>query len=162
MYTLFKEENIVHRNLKPQNILINENGRAFITDLGVARRFEATYLAKHKNVNTSPEGSESWMAPEMLLASLSSTSKIPANFSKLDVFSLGLITLNAIDRDGFMKYKGKLNIDNNVLEQYLQEVENKGVIKDKEFLPILKKMLSFDIDSRIHIEKLYHWMVTYF
>ena len=125
MYTLFKEEKIVHRDLKPQNILINEYGRAFIADVGVAKKFEATYLAKHRAMITSPGGSESWMAPEMLLASLSSATKIPAYLSKLDVFSLGLITLNAVDRDGFMKYKGKLNIDENVLEQYLQEVEKK-------------------------------------
>jgi serine/threonine protein kinase len=162
LYTLFKEEKIIHRDLKPQNILINEYGRAFIADIGVAKRFEATYLGKHKAMITSPGGSESWMAPEMLLASLSSTTKIPAYLSKLDVFSLGLITLNAIDRDSFMKYKGKLNTDKRNLEQYLQEVEKKGLINDKEFLSVLRRMLSFDIDSRIPIEKLYHWMVTLF
>ena len=162
MYSLFKEEKIVHRDLKPQNILINEFGRAFIADVGVAKQFQETSLAKRKATITTPAGSTSWMAPEMLQASLSSKIKIPAYLSKLDVFSLGLITLNAIDRDGYTKQKGKLNIYESVLKKYLQEVEKKGVIKDKEFLPILKKMLSFDFDSRIHIEKLYHWMVTYF
>ena len=162
MYTLFKEERLVHRDLKPQNILINEYGRAFIADVGVAKKFEATYIAQKKATINSFGGTKSWMAPEMLLAFFSSPCKIPAYLSKLDIFSLGLITLNAIDRDGFIKYKGKLNIDKSVLEQYLQEVEKKEVIKDKEFLPILRRMLSFEIDSRISIEKLYHWIVTYF
>ena len=161
MYSLFKEEKIVHRDLKPQNILINEFGRAFIADVGVAKQFEETFLAKRKATITTPEGSRSWMAPEMLQASLSSKIKIPAYLSKLDVFSLGLITLNAIDKDGYIKQKGKLNIDESVLEKYLQEIENKGLITDKEFMPILRSMLSFDIDSRISIEKLYHWMVIF-
>ena len=106
-------------------------------------------------------GTVKWMAPEMLQLYLTNK-EIPAFLSNLDVFSLGLITLNAIDKDGFTKQKGLLNKDEKVLEKYLQELEAKGVIKDKEFFPILKSMLSFNIDSRISIEKLYYWMVILF
>jgi hypothetical protein len=85
--------------------------------------------------------------------------EIRANLSKLDVFSLGLMTLNAIDRHGYMKKNGKLNLDESVLEKYLQEIEKQGIITDKEFLPVLRSMLSFNTDSRISIEELYQWMV---
>ena len=78
------------------------------------------------------------------------------------MFSLGLITLSAIDKDGFSKQKGLLNKDEKVLKKYLQELEDKGIITKKEFLPILREMLSFDIDSRISIDKLYDWMVIIF
>ncbi len=162
MYSLFAEEKIVHRDLKPNNILIDENNRAFVADIGIAKQFENTAFAKNKALLTSRGGTKNWMAPEMLQFLLNPKSKIPAYLSKLDVFSLGMITLNAIDRDGYMKQKGKLNIDQKALENYLQEVEIQGLITDKEFLPILRSMLSFDIDSRISIEKLYHWMVIFF
>jgi serine/threonine protein kinase len=162
LYSLFKQETIVHRDLKPQNILIDEYGRAFIADVGVAKQFEETYHAKRKSTITSFGGTEKWMAPEMLLASLKSNNKIPAFLSKLDVFSLGLITLRAIDKDGFVKQNGDLNIKESVLQEYLKEIENLGLITDREFLPVLRSMLSFNIDSRISIEKLYHWMVTFY
>ena len=110
---------------------------------------------------TSYGGTEKWMAPEMLQLFLTREEK-PAFLSKLDVFGLGLITLYAIDREGFTKQKGLLNKDEKVLEKYLQKLEAKGIIKDKEFFPILKSMLSFNIDSRISIEKLYYWMVILF
>ncbi len=81
--------------------------------------------------------------------------------SKLDVFSLGLITLIAIDRDGLMKKYGKLNLDEKILAIYLQEIEKQGVITDNEFLSVLKNMLSFKSDSRISFEELYRWMVNF-
>ena len=85
--------------------------------------------------------------------------EIQAKLSKLDVFSLGLITLNAIDRHGYMRKNEKLNLDQRVLEKYFQEIEKQGIITDKEFLPVLRNMLSFNTDSRISIEELYQWMV---
>ena len=147
--------------MKPQNILINKDGRAFVTDVGAAKEFKDTLVAKKRANMTSHGGTVKWMAPEMLQLYLTNK-EIPAFLSNLDVFSLGLITLNAIDKDGFTKQKGLLNKDEKVLEKYLQELEAKGVIKDKEFFPILKSMLSFNIDSRISIEKLYYWMVILF
>ena len=160
LYTLFKEEKIIHRDLKPQNILLNEYDRAFIADVGISKQFEETSLAKRKGNLTSWGGDKNWMAPEMLQF-YATERNMQSYLSKLDVFSLGLITLYAIDRDGYTKQNGKLNIDPKVLENYLQDVENKGIVTDKEFFPVLRSMLSFDIDSRISIDKLYHWMVRF-
>lgn len=158
MYSLFSQENIVHRDLKPQNIMIDEKGQAFISDVGIAKQFEGTMRAKRKETITTAGGDKNWMSPEMLKA-FHSDQDIHAYLSKIDVFSLGLITLNAIDIDGYEKHKGKLNIDRSLLENYLQDLEKKGLITDKEFLPILKRMLAFDIESRISIDNLYKWMV---
>ncbi len=115
LYSLFTQEKIIHRDLKPANILINEYGRAFIADVGAFKRFEATLLAKRKANLSTYGGTTNWMAPEMLVASLSPPNSISASLSKLDVFSLGLITLKSIDRDGYIEQKGKLNIDKSVL-----------------------------------------------
>jgi serine/threonine protein kinase len=140
---------------------MNEYGRCFISDVGLAKDFCIPLLGKGKATTPSPEENRNWMAPEML-ASLSSDNKIPKNLCKLDVFSLGLITLYAIDRDGYMKQNEKLNIDKNLLEGFLQRVEEKGLIPDDEFLSVLRSMVCFDIESRISIENLYNWMVILF
>ena len=147
----------MHRDLKPQNILIDEYDEAFVSDVGIAKQFESTFMAKKKQSITTIGGDENWMAPEMLSA-FKGGKNVPAYHSKLDVFSLGLITLKAIDRDAF-NHAGKLNVDKKILEDYLDDVEKRVVIPDQEFLRVLRKMLSFDIDSRISVENLYHWMV---
>lgn len=51
-----------------------------IADDGVAKQFEATFIAKHKATISTPGGSRSWMAPEMLKASMSPDIKIPNTF----------------------------------------------------------------------------------
>ncbi len=163
MYSLFKHETVIHRDLKPENILIDENGRAFIADLGASKQCEATLLAELKKKPTTLAGTSNWMAPEMLKVFNSHPdSTPPARLSKLDVFSLGLITLKAIDRDGYDKQKDNLNRDENDLKKYLGQIEKQKLISDEEFLDILRRMLSFDIDSRISIEELYKWMVIFF
>jgi serine/threonine protein kinase len=151
----------VHRDLKPQNILINEFGEAFVADVGVAKQFESTFMAKKKQQITTIGGDENWMAPEMLRAFKGAPQKVSvsAYHSKLDVFSLGLITLKAIDRDVFRIKAAKLNDNEKALEDYLNDVEKRGIITDPEFLSVLRKMLSFDIDSRISVQDLSHWMV---
>ena len=79
--------------------------------------------------------------------------------SKLVVFSLGLITLESIDKQNFLKHNGILNRDEGTLNNYLLDVENRKIIDDKNFLGILKEMLSFDVEKRISVEQLYDWMV---
>ena len=61
------------------------------------------------------------MAPE-ILNSLKSSDFVEGEFfigSKLDIFSLGLITLYAVDRDQFLIRKKKLNVDEACLKSYL-------------------------------------------
>ena len=72
---------------------------------------------------------------------------------KMDVFSLGLIILYALDKDDFNKKRGSYNIEKDVLEKYTQEIEYK--VNEKGFSSILKRMLSFSVESRISINELY-------
>lgn len=68
----------IHRNLKPSNILINENGRIKITDFNQAR-----VLSKNRRGRSPNKGTRAYRAPEVCLEE---------EYDKAaDVFSLGCI-----------------------------------------------------------------------
>jgi serine/threonine protein kinase len=139
--------------------MIDEYGRAFISDIGIAKQMEYNLQGRSSDIIPNAWGEKNWMAPEIFSYFSSPVPDIPSHQTKFDVFSLGLIFLYSIDRDGFMKRKGTLNYDKKILKEYIMEIEKKGLIYDREFLTVLKKILDFDINSRISIQELYYWMV---
>ncbi len=81
------KENIVHLDIKPENILLSNNNQYKLSDLGLAK---ALY---HKNdVNTLQEGDSRYMAGELLkdysYSEIKNNKKI--DLTKADIFSLGL------------------------------------------------------------------------
>ena len=105
------------------------------------------------------------MAPEMLEAKRQ-YEKDPKKYVdvehlsyKLDVFSLGLITLFALDKDNFISKNNRLNSDETLLKSYLVEFKNSKIVPEEEFICILEEMLAFKPESRLSIEKLHNWIV---
>jgi tetratricopeptide (TPR) repeat protein len=72
-------EGVVHRDLKPQNIMVEANGRACVMDFGLARSLEATGLTHAGAVMGTP----AYMSPEQAKG-------LPAD-ERSDLFSLGTI-----------------------------------------------------------------------
>jgi len=73
---------IWHRDIKPQNILVFENGKIVFTDFGIARFGTIPFESYTTEVQTLW-----WRAPELLLGSRSYGPQI-------DVFSLGIVFAN--------------------------------------------------------------------
>src|SRR5205823_10615414 len=76
---------IVHRDVKPSNVLIEENGHARLGDFGIARLVDATHI-------TAPAtaiGTAAYMAPEQLDGE---NTVGPA----ADMYSLGLVLLECL------------------------------------------------------------------
>jgi tetratricopeptide (TPR) repeat protein/predicted Ser/Thr protein kinase len=72
-------EGVVHRDLKPQNIMVEDSGRACVMDFGLARSMEATGLTQVGAVMGTP----AYMSPEQAKG-------MPAD-ERSDIFSLGII-----------------------------------------------------------------------
>jgi serine/threonine protein kinase len=73
------QHGFVHRDIKPANILLDDRGRAFLTDFGIAV-IEAEPLRK-----PSPAGTFPYMAPEQFVEGLG-----PVDH-RADIYSLGVV-----------------------------------------------------------------------
>lgn len=75
------ENGLIHRDMKPQNILITKDGRAKLTDFGLARDLGQSSLSNDGDIIGTPL----YMAPEQI------NSKIGKIDRRTDVFALGVI-----------------------------------------------------------------------
>lgn len=85
-----EQNNIVHRDIKPDNIFISKFGEYKLGDFGIARKLEAT------QANLSRKGTLNYMAPEVY--------KSESYGSSVDIYSLGcvLYTLMNNNRIAFL------------------------------------------------------------
>src|SRR5687767_2416826 len=78
---------LVHRDVKPQNVLIDSEGRAKVTDFGIARSLEAEGLTATGRVL----GTTDYVAPEQALGEETT--------AQLDVYSLGICLFEMLTGD---------------------------------------------------------------
>ncbi|KAI9829637.1 MAG: ATP binding [Phylliscum demangeonii] len=82
------DRDIIHRDIKGANVLVDTNGRIKISDFGISKRVEASSLlnsgARH-NHRPSLQGSVFWMAPEVV--------KQTSYTRKADIWSLGCLVV---------------------------------------------------------------------
>jgi len=105
---------IIHRDIKPQNILILENGLVKITDFGVAMAINSTQLTQTNSVM----GTVHYLPPEQASGKGSTL--------KSDIYSLGILMYELLC--GQLPYKG-----DNAVEIALKHL--------KEEMPSIKELL---------------------
>ena len=100
------ESYIIHRDIKPQNIMILDNGLVKITDFGIAMALNATQLTQTNSVM----GSVHYLPPEQANGKSATV--------KSDIYSLGILMYELIT--GSVRFKG-----DNAVEIALKHMKEK-------------------------------------
>ena len=86
------ENHIIHRDIKPQNIIVSKNGNIKVTDFGIAMALNSTQLTQTNSVM----GSVHYLPPEQASGKGSTT--------KSDIYSMGIIFYELLT--GKLPFKG--------------------------------------------------------
>uniref|UniRef100_A0ACD5Z5N2 Uncharacterized protein n=1 Tax=Avena sativa TaxID=4498 RepID=A0ACD5Z5N2_AVESA len=111
---------LVHCDLKPSNILFDENNNAHVCDFGLARFLHGCYSCTRHNMPASfvgPRGSAGYIAPEYAMGSKISTDG--------DIYSFGIIILEMLTRKRptDVLFKDGLTLHKYVEESYPHYIE---------------------------------------
>jgi len=140
----------LHLDVKPENVLIDENGNALLADFGLARFREVPDLAIEIN---GPYGTIPYLAPEVLTRRGFYTEKVDVwafGMMTLAIFSGSLPTMNApsnpeITRRDIYTYFSDDKRTTKILENYLQDLPEDRARAVSEFI---RPMLEVDPEKR--------------
>ncbi|MEU2337804.1 protein kinase [Streptomyces sp. NPDC013172] len=125
------EKEIVHRDVKPSNIILDASGRPHLTDFGISRLLDATT----RTATATLIGTAAYLSPEQVLGQHVGR---PA-----DVFALGLVLLECLT--------GRLEYDGGPLESAIARLHRRPVLPDflpEAFAALLRDMTALDQETR--------------
>ncbi|KAH9952239.1 Pkinase-domain-containing protein [Amylocystis lapponica] len=82
------ERDIIHRDIKGANMLVDNKGGIKISDFGISKKVEDNLLPGHRAHRPSLQGSVFWMAPEVV--------KQTAYTRKADIWSIGCLVVEML------------------------------------------------------------------
>ncbi len=101
------ERRILHRDIKPTNILITPDCEPMLLDFNLAMQSPVTVLADKSSPNPAPMNEEgiggtlAYMAPEHLEAMMTGLTRLVDQ--RADIYSLGAVLYEALTRSGVVK-----------------------------------------------------------
>ncbi|KAI5115606.1 hypothetical protein M0805_009283, partial [Coniferiporia weirii] len=107
---------VVHADIKPDNVLVNSSGNAVICDFGSSRAMNATQIALGGNTTNpnGPGGSIRWLAYEMI-----AKSETYKNFTKYsDVWAFGMTVYELLTKE---KPYAQIHIEAQVMIAVMKE-----------------------------------------
>ncbi len=129
------ERQVIHCDLKPANILLNQDGSAKITDFGIAR-----ILSGQQDEQNGLIGTPRYMAPEYVSQGLQG----PA----ADVFALGLICHEVLTGTAAVKGRKLSDIFRSITEGHIPPPSQSNAGIDEKLDAIIMKSLAKDPAER--------------
>lgn len=143
---------VIHRDIKTENILLREDGHAVLADFGFARKMASEGGGKGSGITSTLLGTEGFMAPEMFFDE--------GYDDRADVFSFGcvlaeLITGKEPGKDGFFIRGPRTNFDLD-----LSELRDNAIAGCPEsLLECCEGCLAYESDDRLEIDDAYEQLV---
>ncbi|MFE9812797.1 serine/threonine-protein kinase [Streptomyces sp. NPDC005548] len=125
------EANIVHRDVKPSNILLDANQRPYLTDFGISRLLDTTT----RTATGTLIGTAAYLSPEQVLGQ-------PVG-RPADVYALGLVLLECLT--------GRLEYDGLPLEAAIARLHRKPIVPEglpPQLADVLRAMTALDENER--------------
>ncbi|MFG3274771.1 protein kinase domain-containing protein [Streptomyces luteogriseus] len=125
------EVGIVHRDVKPSNIILDSSGRPHLTDFGISRLLDATT----RTATGTMTGTAAYLSPEQVLGR-------PVG-RPADIYALGLVLLECLT--------GRLEYDGGPLEAAIARLHRPPVLPDSlpdGFAGLLRDMTSLEEQGR--------------
>ncbi|MFE4053102.1 protein kinase [Streptomyces sp. YIM B13518] len=125
------EAGIVHRDVKPSNIILDASGRPHLTDFGISRLLDATT----RTATGTLIGTAAYLSPEQVLGR-------PVG-RPADIYALGLVLLECLT--------GRLEYGGSPLEAAVARLHRRPVLPaslPKDLAALLRKMTALDEGER--------------
>lgn len=131
---------MLHLDLKPTNIIVNDNDRAILTDFGLARYLDENGFASQEWQYTQHRSPESYNTTDKTVLD--------------DVYQAGLTLYRMCNGNEVFKNQHKIVVEGNNFErEKIIEAIQKGVFPDRKFyLPHIPKKLRGIINKAMHID----------
>lgn len=139
-FTFLESLNILHKDIKPHNILVTDNWRLKIIDFSVSKKKNVDEPVSFSTGVNLIQGTKGYMAPEIeeILRRSQTEGKFRQN--KADVFSLGITLLQIYTMDELYTL--------NFRENHARLMEKVKFVSIAWFRTLLEKMLNLDYNLR--------------
>jgi eukaryotic-like serine/threonine-protein kinase len=130
------ERGLVHRDVKPQNVLLDEEGRAKVTDFGIARGLEAEQLTGTGRVI----GTTDYVSPEQAMGHQVT--------GQSDVYSLGIVLYEMLTGEVPFKGDSAVSVAMKHLREGLPDVQRSRPEVSAALAAVIERATAKELENR--------------